>query len=229
MRILAVVSNKNLGKEISSALSPAGYTVTTVYDSTAGLEAALSGIYEAAVISSRLSPLDGMELLSRLRREESDLYILLLTGPGSAPRIAGLNAGADYCQSLPFEPAELSAQLRVLLRRQCKVFLPDLSFGDITLNTSTCALLCGQRQARLSSTELELMRLLIINGKRVLSKETLFIKIWGYDAEVNIKIIETYISALRKKLRNVESGVTIKTIWCQGYHLSDNASPANTP
>ena len=220
MRILVVSGNSALCSSVTELLGKAGFSTQSSTCAAAGLDEALSGIYDAALVSSALPDFDGAELLRRLRQERSSLHVLMLTPPDSAERTACLDAGADCCLSLPFENAELLSSLRALLRRRSEVLAMVLSFGDLTLNLSSNALHCGERKIRLNSTEVELMRLLIINGENLVSKENLLLKIWGYDSDVESGIVETYISFIRKKLRRLDSQVSIETVWRGGYRLT---------
>lgn len=127
----------------------------------------------------------------------------------------------DYCLGKPFESAELLACLAAILRR-CAVLLPStLALFDLTLNPSSLELGCGEKYTRLNARETAIMRLLIINSSRILPKETILVKIWGYDAAVTDNNVEAYISFLRKKLALLQSKVRIATYWGLGYRLEE--------
>ena len=134
-------------------------------------------------------------------------------------RVRGLDAGADYYLTKPFENEEFFACLRTVLRRQGD-FTPDtFSFGDLVLAPSASLLQCGDRSVTLSAKELELMSLLMQSSAHYLPKETLLLKVWGYDAPVNANNVEAYISFLRKKLQLLNSSVFIHVVRKIGYRL----------
>ena len=123
------------------------------------------------------------------------------------------------CVTKPFETEELIACLRVILRRKEPIQPQELSFGDILLNVSSAELFCESRSVRLIAKELELLRLLIENNSRLTSKETLQLKVWGYDSEAEGNVVEVYMSFLRKKLLHLKSKVKINAVRFIGYRL----------
>ena len=135
-------------------------------------------------------------------------------------RVAGLDGGADYYLTKPFEPKELLACVRALARRQPELRGGDaLSFGDLRLEKSSFSLVCDGRSVRLSRKEFDMMELLMLNRRQILTKESLLLKIWGYESDAEDNNVEVYISFLRKKLNHLRSGVKIKTIRMVGYCL----------
>ena len=135
-------------------------------------------------------------------------------------KVTGLDCGADYYLTKPFEPQELLACIRALTRRQPELRDTDLlTYGDLTLDKNTFTLSCGQRSVHLSRKEYDLMELLIRNRDVILTKETLLLKIWGYESDAEDNNVEVYISFLRKKLEHLRSAVKIKTIRMVGYCL----------
>ena len=105
------------------------------------------------------------------------------------------------------------------MRRQPEVVTEQMEFGDLRLNVSSCALVCGPDFVKLSSKELELMRLLMAAKGNVVTKETMLLKAWGYDSDASDNNVEVYMSFLRRKIRHIRSGVNIETIRKVGYHL----------
>ena len=135
-------------------------------------------------------------------------------------RVQGLDCGADYYLTKPFEPRELLACIRALTRRQPDLRNPDLlEYGDLKLDKNAFSLLCGERSVRLSRKEFDLMELLVLNRELVLTKETILLKLWGYESDAEDNNVEVYISFLRKKLNHIHSQVRIKTIRLVGYCL----------
>ena len=133
----------------------------------------------------------------------------------------GLNLGADYYLTKPFENEELVATLHAIMRRKTDFVPENVTFGDLTLSPSSCELTCGAKSIKLNAKEFELMRYLMINGKNILSKETLINKIWGYDSDAGDNNVEAYISFLRKKLTALKSRVSIAVVRKVGYHLDE--------
>ena len=136
-------------------------------------------------------------------------------------KVQGLDCGADYYLTKPFEPRELLACVRALIRRQpeLRTGSEGLTCGDLRLDKSTFSLFCGDRSVRLSRKEFDMMELLMLNQKQVLTKETLLLKIWGYESEAEDNNVEVYISFLRRKLEHLHSKVKIRTIRMVGYCL----------
>ena len=156
--------------------------------------------------------------ISGLDNARSDIYDLLVLDA----MLPGLDAGADYYLTKPFEPEELLACIRSLLRRGGEDVSadPDTTvFGDLTLHMGTFLLECGGRSVRLSRREYDLMELLMKNGSQIVSKEQLILKVWGYDSAAEDNNVEVYISFLRRKLTHLQSAVRIKTLRMVGYCL----------
>ena len=169
-----------------------------------------------------LPKLDGFTVLRRLRAEHSTTPVLMLTARSDlSDRVQGLDCGADYYLTKPFEPKELLACIRALTRRQPELRTGNegLTCGDLRLDRSTFSLTCGERSVRLSRKEFDMMELLMMNQKQVLTKETLLLKIWGYESEAEDNNVEVYISFLRRKLEHLHSKVKIRTIRMVGYCL----------
>lgn len=220
MRILIVEDEKRLASTLFDILSEENYLVDLAYDGESGLDNAMSGIYDAVILDVMLPGMDGFSIVRRLRQEGASLPVLMLTARSeTSDRVTGLDCGADYYLTKPFAREELLACLRALLRRQGEVVAETMTYGDITLNLQTGILSCGQRNTSLSAREFELMRLLLANRENLIPKETLQVKIWGYDAEVEGNVVEVYMSFLRKKLHHIKSGVRIEAVRRMGYHL----------
>lgn len=223
MRILVVEDEKRLAGTLADLLHRQGYTVDVSNDGVSGLDNALSGIYDLVVLDVMLPGMDGFELLRRLRGEGKTTPVLMLTArSGVADRVQGLDCGADYYLTKPFEPEELLACVRTLLRRSGGQVQEStaLSWGDLSLERGTFTLSCGGREVRLSRREYDLMELLLRNGSQVVTKEQLLVKVWGYDSQAEDNNVEVYISFLRRKLTHLHSAVKIKTLRMLGYCLT---------
>ncbi|MBR3569362.1 MAG: response regulator transcription factor [Oscillibacter sp.] len=224
MRVLIVEDEKRLAETLKDMLEMDGYTADTRYDGESGLDEALSGIYDVCILDVMLPKIDGFTVLKRLREAKSGLPVLLLTARSEvSDRVRGLDSGADYYLTKPFEPKELLACVRALTRRQPELRETGvIEYGDLTLEKSGFALRCGERSLRLSKKEYDLMELLMLNRELVLTKENILLKIWGYESG-DENSVEVYISFLRRKLSHLRSAVRIRTIRMAGYRLEKAA------
>nr|WP_326184118.1 response regulator transcription factor [uncultured Oscillibacter sp.] len=221
MRILIVEDEARLASTLQDLLELNGYTADVCHDGESGLDNALSGIYDVVLLDVMLPRLDGFTVLRRLRDAGNAVPVLMLTARSEvSDKVAGLDGGADYYLTKPFEPRELLACVRALTRRQPELRNTDaLKYGDLKLDKSSFTLLCGERSVRLSRKEFDMMELLMLNREIVLTKENLLLKIWGYESDAEDNNVEVYISFLRKKLEHLRSRVRIRTIRMVGYCL----------
>lgn len=221
MRILVVEDEVRLASTLQDLLEMNGYVADVCHDGETGLDNVLSGIYDVVILDVMLPRLDGFTVLRRLRAAGNATPVLMLTARSEVTdRVEGLDCGADYYLTKPFEPRELLACIRALTRRQPELRNTDLlEYGDLTLDKSSFALSCAGRSVRLSRKEFDMMELLMLNRDMVLTKETLLLKIWGYESDAEDNNVEVYISFLRKKLDHLHSHVKIRTIRMVGYLL----------
>lgn len=220
MRILIIEDEKRLANTLADIISGSNDIADISYDGETGLDNAFSGIYDAIVLDVMLPKMDGFEILRRLRQSKINTPVLMLTARADLEdRVTGLNLGADYYLTKPFAIEEFSACLRTILRRRSEIIPEVLQCGDLSLNPATSELRSGVQSVRLSFKELAIMRLLIINRENILSKESLLLKVWGYDSDADDNNVEAYISFLRKKMLFLESKVTISVIRRVGYYL----------
>ena len=207
-------------RSLQDLLELNGCTADISHDGESGLDNALSGIYDVILLDVMLPKLDGFSVCRRLRAEGDSTPVLMLTARDQVEdRVEGLDCGADYYLTKPFEPRELLACVRALTRRQPELRADLLEYGDLKLDKNAFTLSCGQRSVRLSRREFDLMELLMRNQGLVLTKETLLLKLWGYESDAEDNNVEVYISFLRKKLTHLRSQVKIKTIRLVGYCL----------
>lgn len=221
MRVLIVEDEQRLAQTLADLMEAHHYTADVCHDGEAGLDNALSGIYDVIILDLMLPKRNGFEVARQLRAEGNQTPILMLTARTEVDdRVNGLDAGADYYLTKPFHAQELLACIRAITRRQNDVGENNtLTFGDLTLELSSCLLTCGERSVRLSRKEFEIMTKLITNGDHVVTKETLLLTVWGYESNAEDNNVEVYISFLRKKLKHLKSTVSIKTLRMLGYHL----------
>ena len=226
MRVLIVEDEVRLAETLRDLLELERYTADICHDGESGLDNALSDIYDLVILDVMLPKKDGFSVLRALRQAGKTVPVLMLSARSElADRVEGLDCGADYYLTKPFEPKELLACVRALTRRQPELRNTDaLTCGDIRLEKSSFSLCKGERSVRLSRKEFDMMELLMLNQHQVVTKETLLLKIWGYESDAEDNNVEVYISFLRKKLEHLHSSVKIRTIRMVGYCLEEGAS-----
>ena len=219
MKILVIEDEKLLADSIRSMLERKGFQVECVYDGESGREYALLGIYDLLILDVMIPKLNGLEVARQVRTQRCGTPILMLTARSDVQdRIAGLNAGADYYLTKPFDSGELLASINALLRRQ-GAQVNEMVFGNTALDLGTGTLLCDGKTVRLSAKEFDVMRLLLQAGKRNLSKSAILSHIWGLESNAVENHVEVYVAILRKRLSAIGSNVKIVSIRGLGYHL----------
>ena len=224
MKILIIEDERLLADSLKTLLEGKGFDVEAVYDGETGKEYALLGIYDLLILDVMMPGLDGYQVARRVRAARCATPILMLTARSSIEdRIEGLNAGADYYLTKPFDTRELLACIHALLRRQ-GAQVDELTFGNTTLDLGSSTLFCGEKRVRLSAKEFDVMRLLFQSRERNLSKETILARVWGYDSNAVENPVEVYVGFLRKKLTSIGSNVRILSVRRLGYHLEVETS-----
>lgn len=222
MRALIIEDEIHLARTLKEMLKTIHFDSDVCFDGETGFDYALSNVYDVIVLDIMLPKLNGFEVARSLRKEHIDTPVLMLTARTDIDdRVRGLDAGADYYLTKPFEMSELLACVRALIRRQGEVIMDELKKGDLSLNLSTCMLCCGKKSVRLGKKEFSIMRILLSSGDSVVSKETLLNKVWGCDSDAEDNNVEVYISFLRKKLGYLKTSVKISTLRKFGYRLED--------
>ena len=220
MRALIVEDDRALARTLGEMLKSAHFESDISYDGESGLDNGLSDTYDLIVLDIMLPKKDGFAVAKELRRARIDAPILMLTArTETGDKVRGLDSGADYYLTKPFEMSELLACVRALTRRQGEVVMDELTFGDLTLNLSTCDLCYGDKKVRLGKKEFSIMRIFMTNGAAIVSKETLINKVWGFESDAEDNNVEVYISFLRKKLAFLKAPVQIATLRKFGYRL----------
>lgn len=219
MKILIIEDEKLLADTLQTLLEQKGFDVEAVYDGESGAEYAELGIYDLLILDVMMPKLDGYAVARAVRAKHCGTPILMLTArSGVEDRIAGLNAGADYYLTKPFDTRELLACINALLRRQGSQ-VDEMVYGNTSLDLSTGILVCGGQSIRLSAKEFDVMRLLLQAKGQNLSKEVILARVWGYDSNATENHVEVYVGFLRKKLRSIGSNLQIAAIRRLGYHL----------
>jgi two-component system OmpR family response regulator len=204
VRVLVVDDESALAELLSMALRLEGWEVHTAGDGFSALRTGRSVQPDAVVLDMMLPDMDGLEVLRRLRADAPDIPVLFLTAKDAVEdRIAGLTAGGDDYVTKPFSLEEVVARVRGLLRRTAAVARDDdtvLTVGDLTLDEDSHEVRRDGRVVALTATEYELLRYLMRNPRRVLSKAQILDRVWNYDFGGQANVVELYISYLRKKI-----------------------------
>jgi two-component system, OmpR family, response regulator len=222
INVLVVDDEAVLAEMVSMALRYEGWNIATAGDGTSALESARSQRPDVVVLDVMLPDMSGLDVLRKLREQNPQLPVLLLTAKDAVEdRIAGLTAGGDDYVTKPFSLEEVVLRLRALLRRT-GVTTEDsgaqLVVGDLVLNEDSHEVARAGEPISLTSTEFELLRFMMRNSKRVLSKAQILDRVWSYDFGGRSNIVELYISYLRKKIDTGHEPM-IHTLRGAGYVL----------
>lgn len=222
MRLLLIENEKSLSDTLVKTFEKENFLTDCAHDGEYGLDCALSGIYDAIILDSNLPKINGLELLIHLREGNINVPIILVASQSELDeKPKSLNIDADDYLTKPFEPKELLKKVRTLIREKTTIDLDDsISFGDLILNTATGEISCNGKKIKLGGKEYQLMELLLLNKEKIITKEQITEKIWGYDNEAEYNNSEVYMSFLRKKLNKIESKTKIRAIRGLGYTLS---------
>ena len=219
MKILIIEDEVLLANSLKALLERKGFEVEVVYDGESGEQYAELGIYDLLILDVMMPKMDGYQVARQVRAKRCATPILMLTAKSSLEdRIEGLNAGADYYLTKPFDTRELLACINALLRRQGNQ-VDDLRYGNTALELGTGMLVCGEKRLRLSAREFDVMRFLLQSQDQILPKEVILARVWGYDSNAVENHVEVYVGFLRKKLLSIGSNVRIVALRRLGYHL----------
>jgi two-component system OmpR family response regulator len=222
LRVLVVDDEANIAELISMALRYEGFNVRAAHTGTRAVAAAKEFRPDAVVLDIMLPDFDGLEVLRRMRATEPDVPVVFLTARDAVEdRVAGLTAGGDDYVTKPFSLEELVARLRGLLRRsgaRQAVTSSTLVVGDLELDEDSHEVFRSGEEISLTATEFELLRFLMRNPRRVLSKAQILDRVWNYDFGGQANVVELYISALRKKV-DAGRAPMIHTMRGAGYVL----------
>ena len=223
LRILAVDDEPMLTDLLAMALRMEGWEVRTAASGLEALQVAREFEPDALVLDVMMPDLDGMSVLRRLRESGNLVPVVFLTAKDAvADRIAGLTAGGDDYVTKPFSLEEVIARLRAVIRRSGQVQADDeqsiLRVADLSLNEDSHEVMRGDDEIELTATEFELLRFLMRNERRVLSKAQILDRVWSYDFGGKSSVVELYISYLRKK---IDAGRTplLHTVRGVGYMI----------
>ena len=216
MRILIAEDDAALSEALRFTLTQAGYAVDNVVHGLAADEALKSDDFCLLILDLGLPKLDGLEVLRRLRKRNTHLPVLILSGREQPEdKVSGLDSGADDYLVKPFSLSELQARVRALLRRGTGVATPTLQYGELSFDTVGRIASVAGKPLPLSLHEAGVLEILLRRFGRVVSKEQMVEQLYSYDKEVSHNAIEVYIHRVRKKL--TDSGVEVRTHYGRGY------------
>jgi two-component system alkaline phosphatase synthesis response regulator PhoP len=222
-KILVIDDEPSIVKVVTAYLKPEGYEVYTASDGEAGLKAARAFKPDLIVLDVMLPGMDGIELLSRLRRE-SNVYVILLTArTEETDKIVGLTVGADDYVTKPFSPRELTARVKAALRRiqtgaGAGAEGGVLSFRHVRIDIAGRQVLVDEHPVELTAIEFDLLRALAENRGRVLSREQLLEKVWGGEYYGEMRVVDVHLGHVRQKLGNPDLIATVRGV---GYRFQD--------
>ncbi len=201
-------------------LEKAKYSVDIVHNGNDAWDYIKEGAYEVIVLDIMMPGLSGLEVLSLLRKNRMSTPVLLLAATAEIEdRVAGLDAGADDYLPKPFATSELIARVKALGRRSENYNDSVQNIGNIVLDSNKYEMSTGEKTVKLTNKEFQLMELFVLHPGHVFSTDHLMEKIWGYDSESDVDVVWTHIGFVRKKLRQLDANVEIKTMRGAGYAL----------
>ena len=219
MRILIVEDEKALSRVLVKIFEKNYYSVDAVYNGQEALDYIATGNYDIVLMDVMMPVMDGITALKKIRADGNQIPVLLLTAKSEADdKVMGLDSGANYYITKPFDTKELLAAVRAITRKEEQTD-NRLHFGNITLDTSTYELASDTDSVKLTNKEFQMMEMFMSNPKILVSADTLMERIWGYDIDSEINVVWAYISYLRKKLKNLNANFTIKSSRNSGYSL----------
>lgn len=225
MRILLIEDDKSLCESISFQLSQEGFGVDVSRDGEEGLFLACQGGHDLILLDRMLPGMDGMEILTRLRREGISVPVIFLTALGQVrDRTEGLNQGADDYIVKPFVFEELLARIRCVLRRPGLLQQTEsLRMGDVVYEPRALTACCREQSITLSKKLGELLELFLRNPGQILTRETILLRVWGPDYDVEDGNLDNYIYFLRRSLGKIGSRLRLVTVRGIGYRMEDKA------
>lgn len=201
MKILIIEDEKRIADSIKQGLEQESYAVDVEYDGTTGYDFASSEEYDVIILDRMLPGLSGMQICKKLRENDINTPILMLTAKGETDdKIDGLNAGADDYLAKPFAFEELLARIRALSRRPKSTLPVTIVYKDLSLNTLTFEVKRKNTLITLSKKEYALLEFLLKNKEKIVTKEQIINNVWNFDADILPNTVEVYIGYIRKKI-----------------------------
>ncbi len=220
MRLLLAEDEKELSRALVTVLKYNHYSVDEVYDGMEALEYLENGNYDGVILDVMMPKLDGISVLKKIRAKGNQVPVLILSAKSALEdKVLGLDCGADDYLTKPFATKELLARVRAMMRRKTAELDTKLTFEDLELSSTTFQLGCNGEWVYLANKEYQIMEMLLTNPRCVLSAGQFIEAIWGCDSDVENNVVWTYISRLRRILKQLGSKAVIRTAKGIGFAL----------
>ena len=222
MRILLAEDERSLARAIVKIFEKNNYSADAVHNGEDALMYLEGGNYDVVVLDVMMPTMDGITALKKLRASGNQIPVLMLTAKAEIDdKVLGLDSGANYYLTKPFNAKELLATIRAITRTQAEVDT-KLSVGNITLDRSTFELASPHGSFRLANKEFQMMEIFMSNPHHIISAERFMERIWGFETDAEINVVWVYVSYLRKKLAALHANISIKSSRNAGYSLEEN-------
>ena len=224
-KILLVEDEEKLARVVELELRYEGYEVEKAFDGRTGLERALAGDFDLILLDIMLPALSGMEVLRRLRKERQTPVILLTARDAVVDKVSGLDAGADDYVTKPFAIEELLARIRAALRKRpvAPAEVPKLTCGPLIMDVERHEVSVSGTPVELTRREFDLLRHLLENKEKVISRESLLDNVWGFDFVGETNAVDVYIRFLRAKIDEAFGIKLIHTVRGVGYVIREES------
>jgi DNA-binding response OmpR family regulator len=224
MRVLVVEDEIKMAALLKQGLEEQNHSVEVAYDGRAAMELASGYDFDVIVLDVMLPGLDGFEVARRLRKNQKQVPILMLTARDAVPDIAhGLDVGADDYLTKPFAFPELLARIRALARRGPATLPPQLNVGDLTLDPGNRRVARADQEIHLTATEYRLLEFMMRRPGRVMARAAIIQAVWGFDENIEDNTLEAFVSSLRNKIDRGASQKLIHTVRGVGYCVREQA------
>lgn len=221
IKILLVEDDLSLSNSVFDFLDDFA-DVMQVFDGDEGLYEAESGIYDLILLDLMLPEKDGFTVLKELREKGVTTPVLIMTAKESLDdKGHGFELGADDYLTKPFYLEELKMRIQALLKRSGKFDQNTLSFGDVRVNLSTNSTFVGDKEVELLGKEFDLLVYFLQNQNVILPKSQIFDRLWGFDSDTTVSVVEVYVSKIRKKLKGTDFAANLQTLRSVGYILKN--------
>ncbi|CAD0155200.1 response regulator transcription factor [Streptococcus thermophilus] len=221
IKILLVEDDLSLSNSVFDFLDDFA-DVMQVFDGDEGLYEAESGVYDLILLDLMLPEKDGFTVLKELREQGITTPILIMTAKESLDdKGHGFELGADDYLTKPFYLKELKMRIEALLKRSGKFDQNTFSFGDVCVNLSTNSTYVGDKEVELLGKEFDLLVYFLQNQNVILPKSQIFDRLWGFDSDTNVSVVEVYVSKIRKKLKGTDFATNLQTLRSVGYILKN--------
>lgn len=223
MKILIIEDEYSLADAISETLKKEKFQINIISNGEDGENEALTNVYDLILLDVMLPKKDGFEILANIRNERIETPVIMLTAKSDiSDKLNGLENGADDYITKPFHMKELVARVKVILKRKTNLQSTNiLEYSDLKLDLGTGKMSTNDTKIAINGKELDLLETLLLNKNKIVSREMLANKIWGYNSEAEYNNVEVYVSFLRKKLKLLKSKVKIKAVRGIGYKLEE--------